>query len=177
MSEKEILEKQQQAGEHEFYLVRIGLFLRAYSNGAFALARTTGYRVLRKHRKQGDIVTCGFPSSQFEQVRQRLIAAGAQVEEAGEDLWLIRGLDDTPDESMVCQEPPRTKGTTMTIVSDSHLTGGQSPCAMSRTLGQSPFDWLAEAIKSFNLSLSTPMDAMQFISSLQQELACASRAL
>ena len=168
MSEKEILEKQQQAGEHEFYLVRIGLFLRAYSNGAFALARTTGYRVLRKHRKQGDIVTCGFPSSQFEQVRQRLIDAGAQIEEAGEDLWLIRGLDDTPDESMVCQEPPRAKGITMTVVSS------QEPAP---SFPQADFGWLAEAIKSFNLSLSTPMDAMQFISSLQQKLACASRAL
>lgn len=169
MSEKEILEKQQQAGEHEFYLVRIGLFLRAYSNGAFALARTTGYRVMRKHRKQGDIVTCGFPSSQFEQVRQRLIDAGAQIEEAGEDLWLIRGLDDTPDESMVEAEPARTKGTTMTIVSDSQESALNFP--------QADYGWLAEAIKGFNLSLSTPMDAMQFISSLQQELACASRAL
>ena len=155
MSEKEILEKQQQAGEHEFYLVRIGLFLRAYSNGAFALARTTGYRVMRKQRKSGAIEVCGFPANQFQLVRPRLETAGAQLEELGEDMWLIHGLDGTPDESLVTVEPPRTKGRTMTVV---------------HTGGQSPIDWLTEAIKNFNLSLSTPMDAMQFVSVLQQEL-------
>lgn len=161
MTEKEILDKQVQAGLHEFYLVRVGLFLRAYGNGAFALARITGYRVMRKKRKHGDVLTCGFPSSHFEQVCQRLKDAGAQLEQAGEDLWLMHGLDGTPDESMVSQEPPHAKGITMTVVTS------QEPAL---NFPQAGYDWLAEAIKGFNLSLSTPMDAMQFISSLQQEI-------
>ena len=160
MTEKEILEKQQ-AKPDEFYLVRVGIFLRAYGNGAFALGRATGYRVVRKERKSGAVEVCGFPASQFELVRPRLETAGAQLEELGEDMWLIHGLDGTPDESLVTIEPPRVKGRTMTIVSS------EEPAL---NFPQADFDWLAEAIKSFNLSLSTPMDAMQFISVLQQEL-------
>ncbi len=42
-----------------FYLMAVCMFYHAYGNGAFALARATGYCVLRKHRKGGDILTCG----------------------------------------------------------------------------------------------------------------------
>ncbi len=52
MTEKEILEHQQQTGNSEFYLMLIGKFLHAYGHGAFALSRGTGYRVMRKQRKQ-----------------------------------------------------------------------------------------------------------------------------
>ena len=161
MTEKEILEKQQQLEPDEFYLVHVGMFLRAYGRGAFALGRATGYRVVRKQRKSGAIEVCGFPASQFELVRPRLETAGAQLEELGEDMWLIRGLDGTPDESLVTIEPPRTKGRTMTIVAS------QEPATFLPHAGDG---WLTVAVKNFNLSQSTPMDAMQFISVLQQKI-------
>ena len=45
MTEREILDKQEQTGNQEYYLMLVGSFLHAYGNGVFALARATGYRV------------------------------------------------------------------------------------------------------------------------------------
>ena len=56
--------------------------------GAFALSRATGYRVLSKHRKGGDILTCGFPANQLDMVLQRIRDAGGEVEQAGEKTFL-----------------------------------------------------------------------------------------
>ena len=160
MTEREILDRQEQGGQREFYLVRVGMFLRAYGHGAFALSRATGYRVVRQQRKRGVVDVCGFPSAQLELVRQRLQAAGAEVEQGDGDAWLFRGIDGTPDDSLVAED----------------RTGGQTPCATPRTVGLSPCaepaagSWLLEAVKGFNLSQSTPMDAMVFMNTLQQEI-------
>lgn len=81
MTEKEILTKQEQNGQQQFYLMLMGTFYHAYGHGAFALARATGYRVMRKHRKDGDILTCGFPMARLDEVTSRLQAAGGSVSE------------------------------------------------------------------------------------------------
>ena len=122
MTEREILDRQEQGGQREFYLVRVGMFLRAYGHGAFALSRATGYRVVRQQRKRGVVDVCGFPSAQLELVRQRLQAAGAEVEQGDGDAWLFRGINGTPDDSLVAED----------------RTGGQTPCATPRTEGLSP---------------------------------------
>ncbi|MBR1644522.1 MAG: hypothetical protein IJ684_04050 [Bacteroidales bacterium] len=160
MTEREILDRQEQTGNQQFLLVLVGSFLHAYGNGAFALARVTGYRVRRKQRKWGEVLVVGFPIAQLDLVRQQLRDAGADVEQVDDKTFLFRGIDGTPDPQMVV-EPART--------------GGQTPCATPRTEGLSPCaeaeSWLAEAVKGFNLSLSTPMDAMLFIGTLQQEIS------
>lgn len=161
MTERQIIERQEQSGNKELLLVLIGGFYHAFEAAAYALGRVTGYKVVRKHRKMGDIVTCGFAASQIEQVCQRLKEAGAELKQEDEHLWLFSGIDATTDESMIVVKPPRVKGRTMTIVSS------QEPAL---NFPQADFGWLAEAVKSFNLSMSTPMDAMQFISVLQQEM-------
>ena len=45
MTEKEIMEMQEQRGNKEFFLMLVGKFFLAYGHGAFALSRGTGYRV------------------------------------------------------------------------------------------------------------------------------------
>lgn len=115
MTEREIIERQEQSGNKQLLLVLIGGFYHAYESAAYALGRVTGYKVVRKHRKMGDIVTCGFAASQIDQVCQRLKAAGAEVEQEDERLWLFSGIDATPDESMVFQEEPKNK-VTMSVV-------------------------------------------------------------
>ena len=57
----------------------VGMFYHAYGCGAFALSRATGYRVLRKQRKHGDVLVCGFPASQLDTVLQRIREAGEVV--------------------------------------------------------------------------------------------------
>ena len=49
MTEKEVLQQQDANQQKAFYLIAVGMFYHAYGCGAFALARATGYRVLRKH--------------------------------------------------------------------------------------------------------------------------------
>lgn len=165
MTEREILDKQEQTGNQEYYLMLVGSFLHAYGNGAFALARATGYRVLRKQRKWGEVLTLGFPAGRLDLVRQRVRDAGGDVEQVDQKTFLFRGIDGTPDPAMV-SEPARTGGQFSL-----RKCGDAIRCEPELTLGQSPSDWLAEAVRGFNLSVSTPMDAMLFISSLQQRLS------
>ena len=108
MTEKEILQQQESNGQNAFYLMAVGMFYHAYDCGAFALSRATGYRVLSKHRKGGDILTCGFPATQLKTVLQCIREAGGDVEQVGEKTFLFHGLDGTPDESMIAEQKPQT---------------------------------------------------------------------
>ena len=154
MTEKEILQQQELNEQKTFYLIAVGMFYHAYGNGAFALARATGYRVLRKHRKHGDILTCGFPANQLDMVLQCIREAGSEVEQTAEKTFLFRGLDGTPDENMISEQKPQT------------VTSPTKDVPQS----EAPFSWLVDELLSFNLSLSTPMDAMNLIARLQKRL-------
>ena len=154
MTEKEILQQQDANQQTACYLIAVGMFYHAYGCGAFALSRATGYRVLRKHRKHSDILTCGFPVNQLEMVLQRIREADGEVEQTGEKTFLFRGLDGTPDERLIEEQKP------------------QIAISPSKEVLQpeASFSWLANELLSFNLSLSTPMDAMNLIARLQKRL-------
>ena len=77
MTEIEILDRQEQTGNREFYLMLIGRFYHAYGCGAFALARVTGYHVRRIQRKQGEVCVLGFPIDSFDSVRDKVTAPAA----------------------------------------------------------------------------------------------------
>jgi hypothetical protein len=138
MTEKEILQQQEVNEQKAFYLIAVGMFYHAYGNGAFALARATGYRVLRKHRKHGDILTCGFPANQLDMVLQRIREAGSEVEQTAEKTFLFRGLDGTPDENMISEQKPQT------------VTSPTKDVPQS----EAPFSWLVDELLSFNLCRS-----------------------
>ena len=154
MTEKEILQQQETNGQTAFYLIAVGMFYHAYGCGAFALSRATGYRVLRKQRKRGDILVCGFPTSQLDTALQRIREAGGEVEQTGEKTFLFRGLDGTADEKLIAEQKPQT------------VTSPPKDVPQS----EAPFSWLVDELLSFNLSLSTPMDAMNLIARLQRRL-------
>jgi len=157
MTEQEILRQQEVNGNQSFYLMLVGKFLHACGHGAFALAKTTGYRVMRKHRKWGEVLTCGFPMERFDFVCQRLRDAGGEMETLDDKTFMFRGIDGTPDLSMVCE--PASKPEHQTFLSS---TEG--------VLVSPDYRWLASAVRAYNLSMSTPMDAMLFIGILQQRL-------
>ena len=138
MTEKEVLQQQETTGQTAFYLIAVGMFYHAYGNGAFALARATGYRVLSKHRKHGDILTCGFPANQLDMVLQRIREAGGEVEQTGEKAFLFRGLDGTPDENMISEQKPQTVTSPTKDVPQSEAS----------------FFWLVDELLSFNLCRS-----------------------
>ena len=151
MTEKEVLDLQEERGNQVFYLILIGSFLNAYGNGAFALSRATGYRVIRKQRKQmGEVLTAGFPVSSLGGVREKLLAAGGELDEVDEKTWIFRGIDGTPDLAMVTDPKPRQQS--------------QQPASSVHD------SWLMDEVRRFNLSMSTPMDAMNLIARLQQRI-------
>ena len=154
MTEKEILNLQEENGQSAYYLMLVGTLYHAYGCGAFALARATGYRVVRKHRRGGEILTCGFPMSQLDTVVSRVRAAGGSVEAAEGKTYLFSGLDGTPDEKLIAEQRPQTV----------------TPSSKEVLQSEVPFSWLADELLSFNLSLSTPMDAMNLIARLQKRL-------
>lgn len=165
MTEREVITTQELNGNQEFLLILIGSFLHAYGHGAFALSRATGYRVLRKQRKGGEVLTAGFPIGKLDDVRRRILEKGGELESIDEKTWTFRGIDGTPDLSMVRES-----------VGQVH-DAGRKPDHATCTTGS----WLEEAVRSYNLSLSTPMDAIMFIGTLQQRLkenddACESPA-
>ena len=121
-----------------FYLIAVGMFYHAYGCGAFALARATGYRVLSKHRKGGDILTCGSPANQLDTVLQRLREAGGVVEQVGEKTFLFRGLDGTPDKKLIAEQKPQT------------VTSPTKDMPQS----EASFSWLVDELLSFNLGRS-----------------------
>jgi len=59
--------------------------------------------MMRKHRKHGDILVCGFPANQHDTVLQRIRETGGEVEQAGEKTFLFRGLDGTLDEKLMAE--------------------------------------------------------------------------
>ena len=127
MTEKEMLQQQDANQQKAFYLIAVGMFYHAYGCGAFALARATGYRVLHKHRKHGDILVCGFPANQFDTVLQRIREAGGEVEQTAEKTFLFRGLDGTPDESMIEESGGQESGGQ---VHDCSMTAYHATCPL-----------------------------------------------
>ena len=79
MKEEEVLARKEQTGNKEFYLIHVGPSFHAYGGGAFALARVTGYRVMRKRRKAGNVLTASSPVGQLEQVRVCITVGGGII--------------------------------------------------------------------------------------------------
>lgn len=161
MTEQEILTQQEASGNTEFFLILIGRFLHAYGNGAFALARITGYRVRRQQRKSGEVLVLGFPIDRLENVRECIRDAGGDVESVDAKTWKFRGVDGTPDPDMV-SEPKQIEVPPVSAVLPP-VEAGKPPCCADA-------NWLVEAVRSFDLSDATPIDAMMFLNSLKQRL-------
>ncbi len=151
MTEKEILTKQEELGNQTFYLALVGKFLHAIDYGAFALSRATGYKIVRKKRKSCELPICGFPIEKLDVVRERIREAGGYIEQINNQLFRFGGIDGTPDESMV-SEPTHNK----------------TDVPSRNDVSNATQSYLVNEILSFNISLSTPMDAMNFIVKLQK---------
>ena len=133
-------------------LVYIDGFYQAYGSGAFALARAMKYRVVRRHRPWGEVLTCGFPDLVLGMVCLRLRKSRSDVEMLEDNAFLIHNLDDTPDETMVWEAEDE----------DSIFSSGPTLCVTE--------DWLADAVASFNTKETSPDDAMRYVMTLQKRL-------
>lgn len=145
MTEQELTDRQRELGGERFLVARSGTFYLACSCGAFALSRATGYRVMRRERKGGrHVLTCGFPAGRLEGVMEQIAAAGGVIEARRDGEFEFSGIDGSPGGLPVAEE-----------------TGREKP-------KKSPSDGLRETILAFDLSRSTPMEAMMFVDRLQR---------
>lgn len=147
MTEQELIAKQQQSDNGTTYLMKVGMFFHAYEAGAFALARASGYRVKRKARKGGrEVLVAGFPADSLNAVIVKLETAGAVVIRHSDTFVEMTGLDGTFDGSLV--DEPKV---IVTVQPDAEV------------------EWKRK-ILSYNLSGSTPLEAMNFLAEAQGEL-------
>lgn len=153
MTEKELIDRQKEYGDKHFVVTRSGKFFSAYDCGAFALARATGYRVMRRPRKGGNFVlTAGFPESRLAKVLEQITEAGGKIERQGENNFIFSGVDGSAGESLV-SEQTLTKKKQEKNKATKHAE-----------------DNLRSIILSFDLLHSSPMEAMDFINDLQQRI-------
>lgn len=149
MTEQELIKKQEEGGNSTLYLMKVGMFFHAYEAGAFALARLMHYRVKRKARKGGrEVLVAGFPADRLAVVAERIVAAGGKVL-SQTDTWVeFAGLDATSDDGLV----------------------DDVPAAINKTVPVDSSDKWKQKILDYDLSCSTPLDALNFLAACQSEL-------
>lgn len=156
MTEQEVIARQEQAGNREFYMIHVGPSFHAYGSGAYALARVTGYRVVRKRRKAGNVLMASFPVGQLEQVRVCITTGGGEMERIDEKTYRFWGIDGSPEDR---------------LINGPHFTRPSvKPEPQIVLTEKDRIMWLKDAVLNFNLSMSTPIDAMLFLGTLQQRL-------
>lgn len=98
MTEKEICELQHENDNTELYLQLSGMFWRAFDGGAFALARVTGYKVIR--RKSGRPML-GFPQSALDWVLAETGSKGISWQRTADGLYTFTGGNPAEDPSLI----------------------------------------------------------------------------
>jgi hypothetical protein len=143
IKEQELINKQEESGNEVLCLMKIGYFFHAYNAGAYALARVMKYRVRKKVRRSGlKMITAGFPIDNLPSVLELIKAAGGKILSQTDDWIEFTGIDCT-SEGIVVMEP-------------------------EKKVKLEPQDTaVVEAIRSYDLSRSTPLDALNFIAKLQ----------
>lgn len=142
MKELELIEKQKSGDNKYLYLVKVGMFYHAYDAAAYAISRLMHYKIKRKHRRGGDVLVAGFPISGIQKAIDMITSAGGEVSKEAEDVIVFSGIDASADEKMIVEEKEIKQNMAINYP-------------------------LVDAIKSFDLMNSSPMNAMHFISVLK----------
>lgn len=153
MKEQDYIKLQASLADKGHVLVHIGGYYQAYGPGAYALSRALNYRVIRRRRPWGEVLTCGFPDIVLSRVCLRLRKTRADMELLSDNTFLVYGLDGTPDDVLVW-DAVEEAGTT--------VTDEPTVCVA--------VDWLADAVMGYDLFESSVKDALHFINMLQRRL-------
>ena len=148
IKEQELINRQEESGNEVLCLMKMGFFFHAYNAGAYALARVMKYRVRKKVRRSGlEMITAGFPVDNLQSVLECIKAAGGRILSQTDDYVEFTAIDCTSDGIMVIEKEKKAK----VLAPDEPLQESE----------------LAKIIRSYDLSRSTPLDAMSFIVRLQ----------
>lgn len=160
MTEQELILRQSELGSDSFLVTKLGNFYSAYDCGAFALARATGYSVMRRPRRGGRFVlTTGFPVGRLDAVLSMIGAAGGCVVYRDECSFVFSGITGSVDEDLVKD-----------AVSKSCSLPTASASSFDMTDKVDTESQVISLIRSFNLSCATPIDAINFIARLKNIL-------
>src|SRR5574344_1828490 len=144
MKETDIIALQKNSNGKNMYLVNVGMFYHAYDSAAFAIAKLMHYKVKRKHRRCGDVLISGFPVNQLLKVLNTIEKNGGKIFNRNDDIIKFADIDNSVDESLI-EEKVETK-------------------AVNATSNDS---LLKATVADFDLTNSTPIDAMNFVSNLK----------
>ncbi|MCC8187979.1 MAG: hypothetical protein LIP08_10905 [Bacteroides sp.] len=163
MGVKEVLNKQETTGH--LFLVRQGLFLRGYNSGALMLEKLLGYKAQRVFLKvcAAEVCIAGFPSQNLSRVLATVEKAGGKIVMQNEQTVEIEGLDYPCTPEIIRQYPEKEplSPVATTLPGTSSVPRKQEVTTVEKIITRRVLD--------YNLSASTPMEAMLFLSALQKE--------
>ena len=93
-------------------------------------------------------MTVGFPESRLESVMEHIAACGGTVERQETDYFIFSNIDGSADETLVSEQKTPEK----------------------HSMAREEENCLRKQILAFDLSRSTPMEAMNFIDMLQKQI-------
>lgn len=160
MRVKELIDYQHKSGN--ICLMRQGLFLRGYNQGAVLLNKLFGYRIKRGSSPAcGDFHYVGFPSSASEKVIAGVVSSieVCRVVNREDNYIEFTGI------SLSCQQDEAEKLA-------AEFTNVALRPKRRKVKDNSSDDTLEAAILSFDISRSTPLDALHLIANLQQKISC-----
>lgn len=145
MTVTEIINIQEQ---HQIGIIHLtGGFYKAFGKAAAIIAQVTGYQLCTVKNKRMQTVTAGFPASVIGKVTTKLQEAGISIHRYNNDSDKTLCFDMTATPEPTKEIPEETKGKRM---NGSTLAG------------------LYAEVMAFNVADATPMEAMNFISTIQR---------
>lgn len=157
MTIKELLNHQQHTGH--ITLLRQGLFFRAYNESALLINELFGYQIKSKESKScGQILYyVGFPASVIDKVLSKMISIGGMIEQREDGYIECSGIKLSRDTDKLAE---------LASAGMFHPVKQINVSDSAELLRDS----IINRIASFDLSNQTPLQSLQFIALLQQEL-------
>lgn len=150
MTESEVIAEQ--AKGNSCFLIKIGMFYHAYNEGAYALAKITGYKVKTKQRKRlGTIYVLGFPISLLPKIITKIKENNGNITRNTDDVVEFEGIDISSTDVVVAAEEYTQP------VSETNRSSNVK-------------EMVLRELREYDLSNSSPMDAINFIAKLKREL-------
>jgi DNA mismatch repair ATPase MutS len=147
MTESEVIAEQ--AKGNSCFLIKIGMFYHAYNEGAYALAKITGYKVKTKQRKRlGTIYVLGFPISQLPKIITKIKENNGNITRNTDDVVEFEGID--------------------TSVTSVEVVAAENTYVESEKYDVK--EMVLRELREYDLSNSSPMDAINFIAKLKRKL-------
>ena len=142
--------------ENSIYLLKEGIFWRAYNQSAMRLVNNLkSLKIIRKYIKKAgqEIFYCGFPESSLDNIRKKAIEKGFQITEINDKKIVISGVSAEEDYKNWIKNQPACL----------------NEPAVQYAKRNAP-DNIIQQIQQYPLENATPLETMLFIQKLKQSI-------